>query len=369
MTYERYAESNGNGGRSADEIQRDLGHIRGEIDHTLDALSAQLQPGQLLHQAWQSLRGGGGGRMLNNLSRTVQDNPLPLAMMAAGFGYLIYSDSKRREAVGRAPQPSQDDFDFEPIGMYSEDEGAEGVGGRLSQGAEGLKEGAKQRIKGLSDSATQAKEGAKQKLQHTMQTGRERAQQTRQWAGDKVDRAEDRARAAKDWGQNLIQEQPMILAGLGLAVGATLAALVPVSRKEHEVLGEAGQSIRAQAGAAAGDAMQKAKQVAEKAKTVASSALEAGKEEVASQASQSPVNDEPSSPTVASHTVESPGAGVADRLGATYAPTDPVSPGMMHGAPGGGSSVGSTETPQRQASVTLSYPAATLPSSGRDGNG
>lgn len=373
MTYQQYASGNGSGDRSADDIQRDLGKIRGEIDHTLDALSAQLQPGQLLHQAWQSLRGGGGGKMLNNLSTTVQENPLPLAMIAAGFGYLIYSDSKRRQQPpAAAALPQQDDFDFEPIGIYSDGE-AEGLDADFGGG---VKEGAKEKLRGLADSAGQATQKAKHMLGQKAESGRQRMQQSRQWAGDKVHRAEDQARAAKDWGSNLIQEQPLVLAGLGLAVGAALAALVPVSRKEHEMLGSTGESLRSKAGSAAQEATHKAQHLAEKAKGVGTAALEAGKEKLANHAGDndatqpgvlgadlgSAAHDHTGNGSqgiaaggeVASHSFESPGA--SERPGATYAPTDPVSPGVLHAAAETGGGLGSHETAHRETSVTSSYP-------------
>src|SRR5690606_22594373 len=109
--------------RSSEEIQSDLRDIRGEIQGTLQALGNQLQPGQLLHQAWEALRGGtGSGRFFKNLSRSIEDNPLPVVLIGAGFGYLIYSDSRQRRHGGYLVEG-----ELEPEG---ETENAESTGAR-----------------------------------------------------------------------------------------------------------------------------------------------------------------------------------------------------------------------------------------------
>lgn len=47
------------------------------------------------------------------------------------------------------------------------------------------------------------------------------------------------------WG--FVQERPLVAAGIGLAVGAFLAALLPPTRTENQMLGEASDEVRRRA--------------------------------------------------------------------------------------------------------------------------
>jgi hypothetical protein len=63
-------------------------------------------------------------------------------------------------------------------------------------------------------------------------------------------RAAGYGRAARDAVQpngslvNFCREQPMLVAGLGLAVGAALAAMIPSSRAERQVMGEPSREVQ-----------------------------------------------------------------------------------------------------------------------------
>lgn len=351
MTYEQY--TNGNGvDRSAREIQHDLGQIRGEIDHTLDALSQQLSPGQLVNHALDAFKGGGGGDLMRNLTRSIQDNPLPLAMIAAGFGYLMISDRNRRRSddpfAGRGG--SGDGYDFEPIGSY--DERGSGVSQKLSEGADRVKEGGRH----VRDKVSHLREGMHDQGIAQPQLGQAREQ----------------ARAAKDWTSGLVEEQPLVLAGLGLALGAAAAALVPMSRKEHRLMGDAGGRLRDQAKAVASDAGDKAKSIAG---NVAQAAKDAAQQEAHEQADEQGVNvfgDASASVGAAAASATEyeppeavPTSGVGAQLHesalprrmeqprATYAPNDPVTPQHLQDP---ASRASGTPRP-----VTLNYPPGTVP--------
>ncbi len=353
MTYEQYTHGNG-ADRSAQQIQSDLGEIRSEIDHTLDALSQQLAPNQLIAHAFDAVKRGGGGEIARNLSRSVKENPLPLAMIAAGFGYLMYTDSQRRRSTqtqsfsnGPQARSGEGEFDFEPIGLYSKEEGArEGadVKERLSDGAERVRQGARDLKHQAQDKFGQVKE---------------QVHDGRQWAGDKAHQVSDQARAAKAWSQDLIEEQPLVLAGLGLAFGAAAAALVPMSRKEHEVMGGTGRQLRSQAKELAHEVEGKAKAIGSSA---ASAAEEAAKQEAETQGVSLQSGKQPSPQEQhaqdsgkenESKTGEPPKR--TEQYRATYAPGDAVSPGIVQGSSQAGGA--------RPREATLTYGPGTLPGS------
>lgn len=243
MTYEQYVKGNGKD-RSSEEIQSDLGEIRDEITHTLDSLSQRLRPGKMLQEALRSFQEGGGGRFTHNLSRAVQENPVPLAMIAAGFGYLIYSDAQQRK-TGRS----------EGEGEY--ESGGTSTGAQAKDTARRLGNAAKGGVRAAGERMNEAKERL----------------------GEASAKAGARVRSARDYGQTLLHDQPLVLAGLGLAIGAAVAGLAPLSRREDETLGKAGRKGRKGAHRLAGQALDKGKEAGGKAVGGAQALLSGSSEE------------------------------------------------------------------------------------------
>lgn len=266
MTYEQYTNGNAVARRSPQEIQSDLREIRGEIQGTLQALGSQLQPGQLLHQVWESLRGGGGaGRFFKNLGRTVEENPLPVVLIGASFGYLIYADSRQRH-------PESHRIEVESTEGSEKGARARSMAHEGAERMRSLKEGAQGSARKLRSGAHDLGENVRGKLQATRTKAREMGSYTQEeWRHMGA-----RARQAGERGRDLVHEQPLILAGLGLALGAAVAAMAPMSRKEHQLLGTKGRELKEQARHAAHEAT-------DKAKAIGSEALRSAKAEASSQ--------------------------------------------------------------------------------------
>jgi ElaB/YqjD/DUF883 family membrane-anchored ribosome-binding protein len=79
-------------------------------------------------------------------------------------------------------------------------------------------------------------------------------------AGEQVARTtQSAARTAGD----ILREQPLLIAALGLAAGAAVAALFPTSEVERRTLGPAGEALVGAAGAARRDLMERAARTSE----------------------------------------------------------------------------------------------------------
>jgi len=63
----------------------------------------------------------------------------------------------------------------------------------------------------------------------------------------------------------ILREQPLVLAGLGLAVGALLGAVLPTTETEDEVMGPASDALKEKLSDAASETLEKGKAVAERA--------------------------------------------------------------------------------------------------------
>lgn len=210
------------------------------------------------------------------------------------------------------------------------------------------------------------------------------AEEGGQMVDDLKQRASSGVRAARDTGRqtvNYLQEQPVLMALTGLAVGAVMGMLLPASRREQELLGDAGRSVREQARSmyddvaeraqgAAGEAMGKVREAAaqtlgevrstieqtgEQAREAAKgqtggSGTGGGQHQHGSGSQQGTTGDRPKA-------TSTPGSfGTAAGVSATPSPTLPSStdigggPGanMGTGAPGNGSEIGANKTGGKQ---------------------
>ena len=61
------------------------------------------------------------------------------------------------------------------------------------------------------------------------------------------------------------RDQPLVLAGIGLAVGAAIGALLPRTHAEDELMGDASDQLKDQTREFAGEQLEKAKKVGEHA--------------------------------------------------------------------------------------------------------
>jgi ElaB/YqjD/DUF883 family membrane-anchored ribosome-binding protein len=69
---------------------------------------------------------------------------------------------------------------------------------------------------------------------------------------------------ARDRGTELVREQPLVVAALGLAIGAAVAALLPRTTTEDSLMGEASDAVKDAVGEVAGQQYEQVKSAAGK---------------------------------------------------------------------------------------------------------
>jgi ElaB/YqjD/DUF883 family membrane-anchored ribosome-binding protein len=188
-----------NGGRKPDEILAEIDRTRGEMDRTLNAIEHRLTPGQLMDQSIDYLRNSGANEFVQNLGGAAKHNPLPVALVGIGLTWLM--------ALGRQPAQHQ------------------GLGSSVSKSQVGDTVGS------MRDRAGQVTDTARE-----------------QW---------QRARGGID---HLVNEQPLALGAIGLAIGAVLAAAAPRTSKEEELMGTASRNLADKAKETAKEAAERAAQ-------------------------------------------------------------------------------------------------------------
>jgi ElaB/YqjD/DUF883 family membrane-anchored ribosome-binding protein len=194
--------TNGNGTRHPEEILAEIERTRSEMDRTLGTIEQRLTPGQLLDQGMHYLKTSGAGDYVRNLRGSVSSNPLPIALVGVGLAWLMAADRMDR----------------------SQPHAASGDG---------------KTVEGLKARASGAVASGREKLDETARMARENAQRL----GASYDR--------------MVQEQPLALGAVGLAIGAVLAASLPRTRAEEELLSGSRESIADKAAEAARQMEQK----------------------------------------------------------------------------------------------------------------
>ncbi len=212
--------------RDPEEIERDIERTRAEVGTTLDALQSKLTPGQLIDQAFTYLRSSAPADFTSNLSRTVRENPVPVVLMGVGIAWLMAQNR-------RGPMPSAGTH-VPTLG----DEWDTAYGRPVDGAAEGESHGLRERAAHLRDSARDTRERVGEGMQHTRERMAERMHHARERAGEWRDRSREQVYRARGAVSHIVDEQPLVLGAIGVAIGAALGAGLPATRREDRLMGD-----------------------------------------------------------------------------------------------------------------------------------
>jgi ElaB/YqjD/DUF883 family membrane-anchored ribosome-binding protein len=195
------------GARRPNELEREADEIRADMDRTLDALERRLSPAQLLDRSLTYLREHGAD-LAREMTDTIKRNPVPALLSAAGVGWLVTTILQSR----RAGESAYAESEYEPSGHRGP------IRERVAATRERIRSSA-----------------AADKVSHAVSATRARTHvaQARLYA--------------------LVEEQPIILGAVAVAVGAIIGAAIPETEYENRTVGQ----VRDRA-------MEKAKQMGER---------------------------------------------------------------------------------------------------------
>ena len=88
------------GSTNTGEIERELDQTRSRLDTTMDVLQQKLAPGSMVDQAVEYFSEGDGMELGRNLGRSMRDNPIPIALIGVGLGWLAWTNLRRGSAPG-----------------------------------------------------------------------------------------------------------------------------------------------------------------------------------------------------------------------------------------------------------------------------
>ena len=256
--------------------EREAEATRRSLANDLNDLQDRLTPGQVFDEALTYAKGG-SATFARAFSNAVRENPFPALLI--GTGCMLFMSEKmgitKSKTAGRytGSFAATTDTDHGPsIGERAKEkvhgaadtvkQGFAAVGDRLQDTSERVRETAQEMGEGVAEAA----ERVKQRTQSVAERLTDTAVQT-------GEQARIAAHQVKEKANTLLHEQPMLMAGIGLALGAAIAALIPVTRAENRLMGETSERIKRRVRDTAAQQFEAAKESAgelvERAKTVA----------------------------------------------------------------------------------------------------
>ena len=253
--------------RSAAQIERETEATRARVSDLLEELRERISPGVIVDQVLGYTEDGAGKEFVQTLGDQARRNPLACAIIGVGVAWLMMSD--RRMATN---------------GGYAPSEGA-GTGDGMLKAAGNAVEAVSGAFDKASSVATTVSDNASAGYAATSEATRHFADQVKSKVVSIEERAMDMARQGREriasagmaagtrsW--DLLTDQPLVTAGIGLAVGAALGAMLPSTETEDELLGSYSDEIKEQAQEVAGEQFEKIKSVAGQAASVAKEGVE-----------------------------------------------------------------------------------------------
>ena len=158
----------------SEQLERDTQSCRDQLADTLDELRARMTPGEVVDQLVDYAQDTTGGLFFQHLKQQVANNPLPVAVMAAGFAWLMVgkgvsasnirqstasvADSGRSwlsdSAQGMAARGGQAADRLSEVGSHASD----ATGSMAADARERMRAGAAALSDAAADAASRAKE-------------------------------------------------------------------------------------------------------------------------------------------------------------------------------------------------------------------
>jgi hypothetical protein len=275
------------------EIRESIEQTRAGMNETIDQLQERLSPSYLkeqvkeeireqYRQAKESVRAATIGKVEDMVERvsgsvyetrrsivdTITANPVPAGLVGIGLAWLWMN---RRSDAGRGrygyPDRYASPYRYDDAGRRYTARGAtksmrqaageswDGDGGNSNFASD-----AGDAITGVTDQVRETASRLADKAKDTVTGAVDQAQQK---AGYVVDQAQYQARRVEQRLGAAIQDNPLAVGAVALALGTALGVAMPQTRKENEWMGEARDTFVEKAQSVASEAMEKVQEVAQ----------------------------------------------------------------------------------------------------------
>ena len=284
-----------------EEAERQIDHTRAEIARTLDALERKLNARYFVEKGFEMFRESVSSKeAINRSVAAIRNNPAPIALIGIGTAWMIVSNTGLAdrntgladriggdERVGKARRRAAEAASR--VGTRA-GELASGVAGKIGMGGQTSADEHERALghvghpvvdaSGLPSEGWvhQAADRAQGALRSARDAGGAMLNRAGSFAGDGAGRMAGHAGDA-------FRRYPLVAGGIAVFAGVLIAALVPLSRTEQDMIGDTREELWQKAQEAGQEAVSRVREAASRATTravdaAADAATEAVREEI-----------------------------------------------------------------------------------------
>jgi len=247
-------------GKSPREIEHDIAETRAELGELLDEIERKLAPRQLLERGMDMLKDTMSGDA-TGLGETLRQNPLPLALIGIGVGWMLLSEGTRGRVSERAGGLARQLRDKVKGSIASTDEPGDPVAYASEEPSAGYAYARQKSGRAMGE--------AQERFSRVGDAARQGMERAGEYAGAAGERLNDvRSRIG-----GLIEDHPLAVGMLGILAGAVVALLLPRSEVEDRLVGPAGEEVRRRAAQLGREAADRAQEVVERTADAAADAV------------------------------------------------------------------------------------------------
>lgn len=282
--------------RDTEMLREEIEHTRDRMSETLDQLGERMNPNRIRQQVKENVRDATIGRMehmarhaagrvnetRDGLLDTIRDNPVPAAMIGIGLGWMLFNG--RRDSHTHSMQ-ADDVSGYGYVGNVNgvtprlmQDDAAGGMGASISHdGAGGMRAHVSDVTSSAREHVSDVKHRAGERMSGVKETATERVGEVRNRvqhvASDLAQTTRYQAHRAEDRFANSMQDSPLAVGAVAIALGLAAGFAIPETRRENEILGPARDKLMDRARGMASQAKERATEVADRVKEVAEEEL------------------------------------------------------------------------------------------------
>ncbi len=230
-----------------DQIEQDINRSRSALNDTIERLGGKLSPGQMVDEAI-GLAQGQLGQLTSNLGKQVRDNPLPLLLIGAGIGMMVLNNMKKDDGA-KSHALSEDDWRAEHHFRKVEHVRASAPRneGESDQAWRDRLHDEHAKALDIKQMAGEAVDAFKARVHKTVDGMERRAMSVREavsggmakagaYVSDQAHHVGEMASNARHKAGDMYEENPLAAGAIGVALGALIGSLAPLSSLERKNL-------------------------------------------------------------------------------------------------------------------------------------
>lgn len=207
------------------------------------------------------------GRSRSGIMDTVRGNPLPSALLGVGLGWLLVNRSSGSDRGTYGYGAGSGSYRGAYEGYYEERGGIDQVRERAGEAAgrvqQTVGDAAGRTQEAVGEVADRAQETVGDITGQAQETIGHAVDEVQETAGRFVRQTQYRATRLEDQVQEMLRTNPLAVGGAALAIGAVVGLMLPETRREQEVMGEARDNLMQQVRTTTEETIEKVQRVAE----------------------------------------------------------------------------------------------------------